>query len=68
MGKVEISIPLVTWSDGRPRFFASPAARALGYAGEDLCHGPELRGRRIGAWFSLEECMAWSQARQAELA
>lgn len=61
MGKVEINIPLVTWRDGRPRFFPSPAARALGYRGEDLRHG------RHGLWFSLEECIAWSEGRQAEL-
>lgn len=68
MGKVEISIPLVTWRDGRPRFFPSPAARALGYAGEDLRHGPVARGVKRGPWFTLEECMAWSKARLAELA
>jgi hypothetical protein len=62
MGKVEIRIPLVTWRDGRPRFFASAVHRALGYKGEDLRHG------RNGRWFSLDECIAWSNARQAELA
>jgi len=62
MGKVEINIPLVTWRDGRPRFFPSPAARALGYKGEDLRHGS--RGR----WFTLDEAIRWSQARQLELA
>lgn len=61
MGKVEIRIPLVTWRDGRPRFFASAVHRALGYKGEDLRHG------KLGAWFSLDECIAWSKARQAEL-
>lgn len=62
MGKVEINIPLVTWRDGRPRFFASAAHRALGYRGEDLRHG------KHGRWYTLEECIAWSAARQEELA
>ena len=61
VGKVEINIPLVTWRDGRPRFFAGPAARALGFKGQDLRH-PD------GRWFSLEECIAWSAARQDEIA
>lgn len=69
MGKVEISFPLVTFrgdpfgkDGGRPRFFPSPAARALGYRGEDLRHG------RHGPWFSLAECKDWSERRQAEIA
>ncbi len=62
VGKVEIHIPLVTWRDGRPRYFASAVHRAMGYKGEDLRHG------RAGAWFTLEECIAWSKVRQAELA
>lgn len=62
MGKVEIRIPLVTWRDGRPRFFASAVHRALGYKGEDLRHG------KSGPWFSLDEAIAWSQRRQEELA
>jgi hypothetical protein len=61
MGKVEIKIPLVTWRDGRPRFFPSVAQRALGYKGEDLRHG------RNGRWFSLDECQAWSAKRLAEI-
>jgi hypothetical protein len=62
MGRVEINIPLVTWRDGRPRFFPSPAARELGYKGEDLRHG------RKGPWFSLDEAIAWSKACQLEIA
>lgn len=61
MGKVEINIPLVTWRAGRPRFFAGPAARELGFKGQDLRHAD-------GRWFSLEECIAWSKARQDEIA
>lgn len=69
MGKVQIHIPLVTWRDGRPRFFASAVHRALGYKGEDLRHGPrDADGRPVGPWFSLDETIAWSAARQAELA
>lgn len=62
MGKVEIKIPLVTWRDGRPRFWPSAAQRLLGYAGEDLRHG------KAGPWFTLEEAIAWSERRQLELA
>lgn len=61
MGRVSITIPLVTWRDGRPRFFPGEATRTLGYKGEDLRH-PD------GRWLTLEECIAWSQARQAEIA
>lgn len=61
MGTVTVKIPLVTWRDGRPRYFPSPASRKLGYKGEDLRHG------RNGPWFSLDEAIAWSNARQAEI-
>lgn len=61
MGTVTIKIPLVTWRDGRPRFYAGPAARGLGYKGEDLRHG------RNGPWYSLEEAIAWSKERSAEI-
>lgn len=62
LGKVEIKIPLITWRDGRPRFWPSAAQRLLGYAGEDLRHG------KAGPWFTLEEAIAWSQRRQEEIA
>lgn len=62
LGKVEISIPLVTWRDGRPRFFASKVHRDLGYKGEDLRHGKD------GAWFTLDEAIEWSRTRQLDLA
>lgn len=61
MGRVEISIPLVTWRDGRPRFIPGAAARALGFKGEDLRHG------KAGPWFSLEEAIDWSRIRVADI-
>ena len=61
MGTVRIKIPLVSWRDGRPRFFPGEATRKLGYRGEDLRHG------RDGPWFTLDETIAWSRARQAEI-
>lgn len=75
MGKVTISIPLVTWRDGRPRFIPGPAMRKLGYEGEDLRHGAgspsgarSLRaGQKTGPWFTLEEAIAWSEAREADI-
>jgi len=69
MGKIVVHIPLVTWRDGRPRFWPSAAQRALGYKGEDLRHGPPNRdGRPSGEWFTLAEAQDWSNARQAEIA
>lgn len=62
MGKIVVHIPLVTWRDGRPRFIPGPSAQALGYKGEDLRHG------KAGAWFTLDEAIAWSTARQGEIA
>lgn len=61
MGTITVKIPLVTWRDGRPRFFASAAQRKLGFKGEDLRHGPD------GTWFTLDECIAWSARRQQEI-
>lgn len=60
MGRVEIHIPLVTWRDGRPRYWPSAAQRALGYVGEDLRHAD-------GRWFDVGECTGWSAARLAEI-
>lgn len=62
MGTVVIKIPLVTWRDGRPRFIPGPSTAALGFKGEDLRHG------KAGPWFTLDEAIAWSRKRQAELA
>lgn len=59
--KPEIKIPLVTWRDGRPRFFPSPELRKdFGMKGENLRH-PD------GSWFTVEEAMTWSEAKQEEL-
>lgn len=60
--KPDIKIPLVTWRDGRPRFFPAPDLRRnFGLKGENLQH-PD------GTWFSIDECIAWSAAKQQELA
>jgi hypothetical protein len=61
MGRVEISIPLVTWRDGRPRYWPSAAHRRLGYRGEDLRHG------KSGPWFTLDEAVRWSDTRVEEI-
>ena len=61
MGTITVKIPFVTWRDGRPRFFASAAQRKLGFKGEDLRHGPD------GAWFTLDECIAWSKGRAKDI-
>lgn len=61
MGTVTIKIPLVTWRDGQPRYYPSAAQRKLGYHYEDLKSAD-------GKWFSLDQAIAWSKARQAELA
>lgn len=61
MGTITIKIPLVTWRDGRPRWFPSASFRKLGYKGEDLRHDN-------GQWFTVEECKAWSDAKQVEIA
>jgi hypothetical protein len=45
----------------RPRFEPGPGLRALGYKGFDLKH-------QDGAWYSLEQCIAWSREKSAEVA
>jgi hypothetical protein len=62
MGKVEIRIPHVTWRDGRPRFIPGTVLRREGFRGRDLRHGEG------GAWFTLDEAIAWSQQLATELA
>lgn len=52
-----ISIPLVSWRDGRPRYAPSASARARGEKGQDLRHAD-------GRWYTAEEAMAWSEARR----
>lgn len=61
MAKVIVHIPFIVWRDGRPRYVATPAHRALGYKGEDLRH-PD------GSWYSLDEAGAWSAKRSEEIA
>ena len=61
MGTITVKIPLVTWREGRPRFFPSLWLRQLGMKGEDLRHAD-------GTWFTVDECGAWSEAKQAEIA
>lgn len=61
MGTIKITIPLVTWRDGRPRYFPSPLHRTLGYKSEDLRHPGK------GPWFTVEECKAWSEKRVPEI-
>ncbi len=61
MGKATITIPLVTLRpDGeggfRPRYIPGKRHRKMGLKGEDLRHAS-------GAWFTLDECAAWSAAR-----
>ena len=69
MGKVVIHIPLVTWREGRPRYWPSKAQRELGFRGEDLRHPPlNQDGKPVGAWYSLDEAIKWSNARQEEIA
>ncbi|OCC01813.1 hypothetical protein BA190_26740 [Labrys sp. WJW] len=58
---IRISIPHVSWRDGRPRFNPGPKLRRLGYKGEDLRHG------KTGAWFTQEETLAWVSARVGEI-
>lgn len=62
MGKVTISIPLITWRNGRPRFIPGRQARNEGWTGEDLRHG------ETGPWYSLDEAIAWSAQRHLDMA
>ncbi|MBS7545654.1 tyrosine-type recombinase/integrase [Ancylobacter oerskovii] len=60
VAKIVVNIPFVVWRDGKPRYVATPAHRALGFKGEDL-------KRPDGSWYSLEEAAAWSERRSAEV-
>jgi integrase len=62
MAKLSIRITHIAWRDGRPRFEPGPLLRALGFKGEDLRHGPQ------GPWFEAAEALAWSQAKEQEIA
>lgn len=62
MGKTTVTIRFVSLRpqpDGsfRPRYIPGPRHRKLGLKGEDLQH-PD------GAWFTLDQCAAWSAERQ----
>ncbi|MCO5091967.1 hypothetical protein [Bosea sp. (in: a-proteobacteria)] len=60
MGTAIIKIKFVDWRNGRPRFSPGANIRAIGYKAEDLKH-PD------GRWLSVEEAIAWSARRQAEI-
>lgn len=62
MGTVTVKIWSVSWRGGRPRFNPGPKLRRLGYKGEDLRH------HETGPWYSLDEAVAWADARRAEAA
>lgn len=53
MAKVTITIPSVTWRDGRPRYNPGPETRKrFGLKAQDL-------KRDDGSWMSAEEALAW---------
>lgn len=73
MAELRIQITHVAWRDGRPRFMPGPQLRREGWTGEDLRHGPETHrpghpARKIGPWFSAEECVAWVADREKAIA
>jgi integrase len=62
MAKVTITIPSVSWRDGRPRYNPGPETRRrYGLKGQDLKH-PD------GRWFSAEEAAAWVAKLREDLA
>lgn len=69
MAELRIQITHVAWRNGRPRFMPGPQLRQEGWQGEDLRHGPEThrpghKPRKIGPWFTAEECVAWVADRE----
>lgn len=60
MGTAIIKIKFIDWRDGRPRFSPGSNIKAMGYKGQDLKHSN-------GRWYSVEEAIRWSQAKQAEI-
>jgi len=56
----KISIPHITWRDGRPRFSPSASLRKLGFAGKDLRH-------ENGSWFTAGQALDWSNQLQKEI-
>lgn len=61
MVKMIISIPHISWRDGKPRYQPGPRLRKLGEKGESLRH-PD------GAWFTAEEARVWAEAKTEALA
>lgn len=73
MAELRIQITHVAWRNGRPRFMPGPKLRLEGWKGEDLRHGPESHrpghpSRKIGPWFTAEECVAWVSEREKAIA
>lgn len=73
MAEIRIQITHVSWRNGRPRFQPGAQLRTEGWKGEDLRHGPEQHQpgrppRKIGAWFTAEECVAWVTEREKAIA
>ncbi|MBO6893425.1 MAG: hypothetical protein JJ866_15890 [Roseibium sp.] len=69
--KRKISIPFVSWRDGRPRFEPGPKMRDLGFSGTSLRHpmgekidpaSLETGTKNTGDWFGPGEAMDWSAA------
>lgn len=72
MATLSIRITHVSWRDGKPRFQPSPQARAEGWKGENLRHGPEVfrvghPPKKTGPWFTADECLAWVKVREQEI-
>lgn len=75
--KRKVTIPFVSWRDGRPRFDPGANIRELGFASMNLRHpegGPidpaalKTGTRNKGAWFTAAEAMTWSERFQKDLA
>ncbi len=72
MATLKIRITHVVWRNGRPRFEPGPHLRDDGWKGEDLRHGPEIHRpghppRKIGAWYTADEALAWVAEREKAL-
>ena len=61
MSSITTKLPYVVLRDGRPRWIPGPRLRRLGFRGQDLRHAD-------GRWFTAEECRAFTEARQQEIA
>jgi len=60
MGKVTVTLPNVSWREGRPRFNPGAPIVALGFKSEVLRH-PD------GRWYTFEEAHTWALQRAAEI-